>query len=299
MKNDNQMRISGLLLIIALFGCGKEETPQTEAIKYEGSQKVTVTGYSDNLMEPFLSRDGAILIFNNSNDASVDTNLHWATRSNDTSFEYMGEVAGVNTASLEGVPSMDMNGVLYFVSTREYDQTLATIYQASFISGTATNVTQVAGISKNQVGWLNFDVEVNASGEFLYSVDGRFDQTGGPHESDIFITQKMTGEFQRLSNSNEILKNINTDALEYAACISENNLELYFTRVEVPLSSSSMPRILFSTRNNVNEPFGQPATIQSISGFVEAATITPDGNLYYHKRDETGKFSLYMTKRVK
>ena len=293
-----QTVLSILLFNLILSGCKKEEAVPENKIVFEGAQKVSVKGYTDDLMEPFLSTDGSILIFNNSNDPSVNTNLHWATRIDDLTFEYKGEVIGVNTASLEGVATMDKNGILYFVSTRDYNQTLATVYKSNFLNGTATNVSQVEGISKNQAGWVNFDVEINSSGEFLYFVDGRFDQSGGPYEADIVIAQKTNDKFQRLPNSDEILENINTDALEYAACISANNLELYFTRLDVPISATSMPQIFVSSRNNTNEPFGLPVKIQSISGFVEAATISPDGNtLYYHKRDNN-KFALYLTRRV-
>jgi hypothetical protein len=62
-------------------------------------------------MEPSISRDGQYLFFNNSNDPSVNTNLHWAERIDDLTFQYRGEIAGVNTTSLEGVASMDRNNV--------------------------------------------------------------------------------------------------------------------------------------------------------------------------------------------
>ncbi len=269
-------------------------------VVFEGSQRVTVTGYTDHLMEPFLSRDGSVLLFNNSNDPSVNTNLHWAVRVNDSVFQYKGEISGVNTASLEGVPTLDQNGILYFVSTREYDQTLASIYQTIFTEGSATQPSQVGGISKNIAGWLNFDVEVSASGENLYFVDGRFDQNGGPYESDIVVARKESKGFVRLSNSPDLLRNINTTDLEYAACISANNLELYFTRVTAPITAASTPQIFGSRRNSANEPFGVASKIQSITGFAEAASISPDGHiLYYHKRDEQGKFGLYFTRRVR
>jgi hypothetical protein len=294
------MRVILLSGIILLTACEKKEATPSPIIPFEGVQKVTVIGYSDHLMEPFVSRDGNLLMFNNSNDASVNTNLHWATRVNDSTFEYKGEINGVNTTSLEGVPTMDMNGNLYFVSTRDYDQTLATLYQGNFSSGYVTNLMQVPNISRYQGGWVNFDVEVDSSGRTLYFVDGRFDRSGGPYESDIVIAHKVDGEFQRLSDSDDILENVNTEALEYAACISQDNLELYFTRVATPLSASSKPEILAATRLNTDEPFRAPVKIQSITGFVEAATISPGGEiLYYHKKDSDGKFSLYLTRRLK
>ncbi len=302
MKNRKRISLSILLgaLMAILPGCSKQEIPVTEPIVFEGAYKVNVTGYADHLMEPFISRDGNTLMFNNSNDATANTNLHWATKIDEVTFQYKGEVTGVNTASLDGVPTMDENGILYFVSTRDYTATLSTIYESNFLNGVASHVALTKGVSKNQAGWVNFDVEVTANGELLYFVDGRFDQAGGPYESDIVIAQKTNTAFQRLSNSNEILEHVNSDELEYAACISANNLELYFTRVALPLSSTSTPQIYVSGRNNANEPFGLPNKIESITGFVEAATISPDGNnLYYHKKEAGGMFGLYLTKRVR
>jgi len=44
-------------------------------------------------MEPFITRDGRYLLFNNSNDPLVDTNLHYAERIDDLTFAYRGEIA--------------------------------------------------------------------------------------------------------------------------------------------------------------------------------------------------------------
>jgi hypothetical protein len=93
------------------------------------------------------------------------------------------------------------------------------------------------------------------------------------------------------------MKNINTGALEYAACISANQLELYFTRVTVPFTPTSSTGIFVSTRQNINEAFSPPLKIQNITGFAEAATIAPDQKtLYYHKQ-ENNLYVLYMIRK--
>ncbi|MBC8110217.1 MAG: hypothetical protein H7Y04_04070, partial [Verrucomicrobia bacterium] len=192
----------------------------------------------------------------------------------------------------------DAAGNLYFVSNRNYQTTLATLYQCNFEAGVATNVRLIEGIGKLQAGWVNFDVEVSADGQFLYFVDAQFDQTGNPVTADLVIAQKNNTGFQRLSNSDEILKNINTDdALEYAACISLDGLELYFTRIKMPLSGVPSSEILVTTRKNTNEAFGNPSKIQSITGFAEAPTIARDQKtLYFHKKDGD-TFALYKVKK--
>ena len=248
-------------------------------------------------MEPFLSRDGNTLLFNNLNSPPENTNMHWAIKVNDSTFQYSGEVAGVNTVDLEGVPTVDSAGNLYFVSNRNYTNTLSTIYQGNFSNGTATNIHLVNGISKLQAGIVNFDVEVSADGNSLYFVDAQFNKTGNPESADLVLAKKNGSGFQRVDSSSELVENINTDALEYAACISADQLELYFTRVVVPFTPISSPEILVSTRESSSAVFKKPSKIKNITGFAEAPTISPDQTtLYYHKK-ENDKFVLYMIKK--
>ena len=293
------MQRLSIFLLFFLSACNRDNKTGNinPVIEFGQPVKVEMIGYSGNIMEPFLSRDGTTLLFNNLNAAPENTNLHWATKINDTTFQYKGEIAGVNTIDLEGVPTLDNAGNLYFVSLRNYATTLSTLYQCNFLNGTATNVQLINGVSKLQPGWINFDVEVSADGQSIYFVDSQFDQTGNPATADLVIARKSNSGFQRLSNSNEIMKNINSSALEYAACISVDQLELYFTRLKVPFTDTSTPEIFVSKRQNVNEPFSTPSKIQSITGFVEAATIAPDQKtLYYHKK-ENNKYELYLVKK--
>ena len=209
------------ILILFATACDqKSGTNENLSTEYSNPVKVQINGYSGNVMEPFISRDGSILLFNNLNAAPENTNLHWATRINDSVFQYNGEIAGVNTADLEGVPTLDNSGNLFFVSTRNYATALSTLYQAEFSNGTATNVQLVPGVWKLQAGWVNFDIEVSADGNTLYFVDGLFGQGGSPTSADLVIAEKTASRFTRKLNSNDVLKNINTGALEYAACIS-------------------------------------------------------------------------------
>jgi len=292
------MRIAAVIMLFLLeVDCNRKSGAQQSAIEFTVPVKVIVTGYNGNMMEPFISRDGNTLLFNNLNAAPENTNLHWATRVNDSTFEYKGEVTGVNTTDLEGVPSLDQAGELYFVSTRNYVTTLSTLYQSEFANGIATNVRLVEGLSKMQAGWLNFDVEVSADGSTLYFVDGLFNQSGTPTTADLAIAKKNGSGFQRISNSNSLLQNVNTNALEYAACISVDELELYFTRVETPITSSSSPAIFLARRQRVDEPFGVPFRIESIRGFAEAATIAPDQKTIYFHMKENDKFGLYMIRK--
>jgi hypothetical protein len=287
-----------LLYALLLYGCKASQRPQPPLTHAFGPPaKVQVLGYSGHLMEPFISRDGQLLLFNNLNAAPENTNLHWAIRVNDSVFRYQGEVTDASGPELDGVPSMDENGDLYFVSTRSYGTTLATIYRGRFQNGTVSNVQIMEGLSKKQPGWLNFDVEVSADGNTLYFVDGQFGNEPVPLSADLAMAQKTGNGFQRLSNSGTLLQHINTSDLEYAACISPNQLELYFTRATLPITACSQPVILYANRSNLDEPFGPPVQIGSIKGFSEAPTLAPDQRtLYYHGKDN-GRHVLYCVRQ--
>lgn len=288
----------GLLTAGMTFLCCQKKDPVVAPPVFAGKELVVVSGYSADIMEPFISHDGSLLLFNNSNDPAVNTNLHWATRTDDTHFVYQGEISGINTTSLDAVASLDRNGVLYFVSTRTYFTDLNSLYRGNFSQGAVDQITAVTGPSKNQPGWLNFDAAINAAGDQLYLVDGRFDANGGPYEADIAIAEKTGAGFQRLGNSTDLLSQVNTSALEYAPCISENGLELYFTRTDAPLVPTSITQIYVAVRNNTSESFGVPVKLNALTGFVEAPTLTADGTrLYFHQRESTGKFALYLTRR--
>lgn len=260
-------------------------TPVTSAAAdFTHPQAVIIEGYDDHAMEPFLSRDGRILLFNNSNDPPARTDLHWAERKTPTLFRYRGRVEGANSNMLDGVPTMDKEGLLYFVSVRSYEQSLSTIYRGRFANGRVSHVELVPGISRLQRGDLNFDIEVSADGTRLYGVDGVFRGGSVPEEADIFVAERSGNCFKRLPGSAAMMANVNTSALEYAAAISEDELELFFTRMSGALFWRKL-KILRATRPNRNVPFGRPRVIKSIKCFVEAPTLGDNGRaLYYHEK---------------
>lgn len=64
---------------------------------FHDPQPVTVWGYDDQIMEPFLTRDGKFLLFNNSNDPREKTDLHLAEKMSERSFRYVGKLSGANS----------------------------------------------------------------------------------------------------------------------------------------------------------------------------------------------------------
>lgn len=283
------------LIFCMLVGCGgtsKSSVPVPPSEPFTNPQRVKILGYNDHAMEPFLSRDGNYLFFNNSNDSAVNTNLHWATRIDDLTFQYQGEMAGLNTLALEAVASMDRDNMFYFISNRSYAQTGSTIYLGTFANGTVSNVAIVPGISATGLGIVDFDAEIGADGNTHYFAEGLYDSTGVLQTADILIAEKNATSFVRSANSTAIMRQINSSALEYAPATSASGLEIFFTRLE-----GNSPAIYGATRANVAEPFGTPTKIQAIAGFVEAPTISPDNKSLYYHRLENGRFVIYRVSR--
>ncbi|TXH64848.1 MAG: hypothetical protein E6Q88_14890 [Lysobacteraceae bacterium] len=265
---------------------------------YGDPQLVTIEGYAGDAMEPFLARDGRYLFFNNSNHPSVDTNLHYAERIDDLRFRYQGEVRGANTPALDAVATMDRQGNFYFVSLREHEKTRDSIFRGKFRDGALSNVEAVPGISRKKALSINFDHDISPDGERMYVVDGRFDLLWvlGPKAADIVIADRRGDEFVPAADSATILRNVNTDVLEYAPSISADGLTLLFTRMRRGLGAK--PAIFVAQRNDPTRPFGPAHRLVELEGFVEATTFSVDErSIYYHKKDGE-RFVLYRaTKR--
>ncbi len=253
-------------------------------------QPVAILGYAADAMEPFITNDGRFLLFNNSNLSPTDTNLQFAERIDDVTFDYRGEMSGPNSTAIDAVPSMDAAGTLYFVSTRSYATTLSTIYRGQFADGVVSAIELVGGVSPQQPGMVNFDVEISTDGATMFTVDGDF-SGGSLAAADFVIAAREGAGFRRLPESDALLANVNTDALEYAAALSANTLELFFTRFD-PAAVGTVPAIYRAVRAGLDQPFGPPQPIAAMDGFVEAPTLSSDGrSLYYHKLD-AGQFVI-------
>ena len=264
---------------------------------FTNPERVTINNYNQDAMEPFISLDGHYLFFNNSNNPppGTSTKLYYATRIDDVTFDFVGEIAGVNAAGLNAVASMDGNNKFYFISTRSYMQTFSTIYWADFTAGSVANVELVPGVSKRKAGFVNFDAGISPDGNTLYFVDGFFGTANFPQKASLTIARRKGNHFVRLSNSSELMRKINTGGLNYAPCPTASGLEFFWTRVD-PANVSGIG-IYTATRANISKPYGTPIKIEAATGFVEAPTISADGkSLYYHK-NENGTFVIYRLTR--
>jgi Tol biopolymer transport system component len=297
MSNNLPVVLAAALL---LFGCSTSSTedladPPATYDAFSAPVRVQINGYDGDAMEPFLSRDGRFLFFNNRNDPSINTDLYVAERIDSLTFDFLGSVDGANTPALEGVPTLDTGGTLYFVSTRTYDETYSTLYRGRFSEGSVSGVELVPGVSRQEPGIVNFDVEVSPDGSTLYFVDARFGDDG-PEAADLVIARRTADGFERASNTDALLRHINTDALEYAASISSDGREMFFTRAR-SITSGESPAIYRTSRDETGVPFDPAQRVSAMDGFVEGPTFSPDDRaVFYHKR-ENDRFVLYRVSR--
>ena len=256
---------------------------------------VTIIGLSFDAMEPFISADGTILFFNNLNDG-VDTKLFYATRVNDTTFNFIGEVVGANQIAnpqLDAVADMDENNQFYWTSTRNYPAELDNLFYGTYANGIISDSGRVRGnFNLNTPGWLVMDHGISKDGQYLYYNNARFDDVNcqGICETSIGVAGKINDStFNTISNSTWILQNINNpNYIYYAPCISSDNLEFYYTRyLAGTITLATTFEICVAIRNSPSDSFSAPQVLFSdlITNLIEAPTLTQNKiNMYYHKK---------------
>lgn len=286
------------LFVFLITSCSTSTDDFEETYSYPsfGSEIiVTINGLSFDAMEPFISSDGNYLFFNNKNDG-INTKLFYATKVDDSTFTFVGEISGTNQTTqphLDAVADMDASGNFYWTSTRNYPSELDNLFYGTFNSGVVSNIDRLQGdFNLNTPGWLIMDHGISLDGQFLYYNNAKFDDANcqGPCETTIGIAQKVNSTtFNKLDNSDSILQNINDqNYIYYAPCISSDNLELYYTRyLKGTITANTIFEICVAVRNTAISQFSIPRVLfsESIESLIEAPTITTDMKiLYYHKK---------------
>ncbi len=298
------------LISLIIISCSSNDSNITESITYPsfGSKiEVTINDLSFDAMEPFISPNGNYLFFNNLNDG-INTKLFYATKINDSTFNYVGELTGTNQTTpphLDAVADMDSNGNFYWTSTRNYPTELNNLFHGTFNVGNVSDIERVQGdFNMNTPGWLVMDHGISLDGQFLYFNNARFDDVNcqGPCETTLGVAQKNNAStFSTLPNSASILQNINdANYIYYAPCISSDNLELYFTRyLKGQITSATVFEICVAVRNNSLSEFSIPKVLFSevISNLIEAPTLTIDKNIIYYHRKTSGSHKIMMRYR--
>jgi len=291
------------LPVLLFTSCDKEKSKShTEIPDFVNEQQVLIQGYQGDAMEPFISKDDKYLFFN-SLDGENNKDIYYASKINDTSFLFLGEVKGVNTSFVDANPTMDNLNNFYFISTRDLDSGNGTVFCGKFDNGIITNLHKIEG-SVNIVlpGWINMGVEISADGELMLISNAHF-STGAviPDAGNIHMTENEGGIFNLTADDNALFMNINNDkSIQYAGELSANGHELLYS--QVTLSVPPIFELLYAVRED-NGIFGTPVAItepfkNNPYSFVEAPTLSSDGKrLYYHKKNENGIFCIYMLTR--
>ncbi|MCK0114420.1 hypothetical protein [Gelidibacter sp. F63206] len=287
------------LILLFTFSCtsnGNENiNSQTVYPEFGPEIEVIINGLSVDAMEPFISPDGNYLFFNNLNDG-INTKLYYATKVNDSTFNFVRELTGANqseTPHLDAVADMDVNGNFYWTSTRNYPTELNNLFHGTFSFGNINDIGRVQGdFNMNTPGWLVMDHGISLDGQYLYFNNARFDDVNclGPCETTLGIAKKINAfTFSTLPNSTTILQNINDqNYIYYAPCISSDYLEFYYTRyLKGEITSNTIFEICIAVRSNPMTSFSVPKVLfsETISNLIEAPTLTVDKNIiYYHKK---------------
>ena len=265
---------------------------------------VTITGLTFDAMEPNLSPDGNTLFFNSLNSGG-NTNLYYATKINDSTFQYEGLLNGCYDSSpdhLDGVASIDTDNNFYWVSMRGYPVTIENLHRGLYSSGSVTDTTRVYGDFNIPIlGWIIMDAFISQQGDQLIYCNAYFDfinnscGVGIPCEARLGVALKINDTtFNKLPNTDALFDSINNNNyLVYAPQLTQDGLELYFTRLQ---KSTYNTEICVAVRSNTSEPFSEPVLLYSNYGFVpEAPTLTSDKQImYYHQKNLSGIFEIYM-----
>ncbi len=306
----NKNSILAFIFVIAI-SCSKNNNEVKKTVIYPsfGSEiDVDIVGLTFDAMEPFISPDGNYLFFNNINDG-INTKLYYATKINDSTFNFVGELIGTNQITaphLDAVADMDSESNFYWTSTRNYPTELNNLFRGTFTSGTVMNIERVRGdFNMNIPGWLVMDHGISLDGAFLYFNNARFDSQNcqGPCETNIGVAQKVNATtFNTLPNSTSILQNINdANFIYYAPCISSDNLELYYTRyLKGTITPNTIFEICVAVRNNPQDNFSIPKVLfsESIANLIEAPTLTVEKEIIYYHKKTANSHKIVMRNRL-
>ncbi|HOZ86246.1 MAG TPA: T9SS type A sorting domain-containing protein [Bacteroidia bacterium] len=293
------MKSAALIIFLSLF------VPRTFSQSYPvfGPEiKVKIIGLSFDAMEPFISLDGNTLFFNSLNSGG-NTNLYYATRVNDSTFNYVGLVSGTYDPSanhLDGVPSLDSASNFFWVSLRNFPN----LHRGKYLAANVSGITRTFGdFNILSPGWIIMDAAISYQGNLLYYCNAYFGPTyteciGVPCKARMGVAQKVNDStFNKLSNSEALFYNINdSNYVVYAPQVTKDGLELYYTRL---LKNTTNTEICVSVRNNVNDTFSLPLVIHSNPGLLpEAASISSDKQkIYYHQKNSNGIFNICLRYR--
>jgi hypothetical protein len=261
---------------------------------FAAPQPVRIDGWSEDAMEPFISRDGRFLFFNSSNAPGRQTDIYWARRIDDLDFAFQGPVPGANSPALDGVPSVARDGTMSLISPRDYDRLHATVWIGRWTGRSVQALSPQPALAPARAGGFNMDAEISADGRRLYFTANDWAPDGPPRTSVFRLARRTTAGWRIDPDADSWFAGINGQGLAYAAGVSADDLQFFYTRLA---PGRTAPQIMVATRAAPNRPFSDPANIEALKGFVEAPSVAPDGALYLHQK-RGDRFIIVRSARI-
>lgn len=278
--------------------------------EWESEEEVRIDGYVENAMEPKLSHDQVVLFWNDKPAEDSNMDLHYAVRQPNGHYEYVGPLSGAaSPGALDGVPSLDEAGNFYFISTRTFSTNSQTIFagqvQVEGLGKLSLGDVRAAddAIPKNGPGVLAMDVDVSSDGALAFASRATFSGKPFPDQSALALYRVSSRALAAHEASEALLRNVNSqECLVYAASLSRDLLELYYTVAPVGTLREDQFRIAVSKRASPDLPFQRGEIITAVAGkMTEGPSITHnDGGKYllFHKKDPaSGKFRVFRVRR--
>lgn len=277
--------------------------------EWGNEEEVEIDGYSGNAMEVKASADEVVLFWNDKPSVG-DTamNIHYAVRQSSGRYLYIGTLPGaIDSNFLDGVPAIDNVGNFYFVSTRSYSSNFQTIYGGA-VNVLAANSLSISNVSlvdshvtEGRSPYLDMDIDVSWDGTIMISSRAQFSGNPFPDSSKLVLFNLTSRVASHMANSDQVLENVNSSLCRvYAASMSADKKELYYTLIPKTTATMSDFRIVVAKRNSTSDAFSKGAVIKGISiNQTEGPAISYDGkSLYFHKYDGvSGRFKLYKVSR--
>ncbi len=306
MKKNIVKILAWILTIVPLLliNCRNDMTtnPARDASGFYNEQKVTITGFTGELQNPFISKDDKYLFFD-SWSKNEYLEIYFAEIIDDITFNFIGEVKGVNSQFNDFCPTMDSNNNFFFVSNRDQDSTYnSMLFSGTFDNGTVSNLHKISGTINNpNMNDLNYDVNISSDGNILLTTNIMLSDSGREFNADINYAMKIGSDFNIPDNGNDIFFNINTtDANECYAELSSDGLELFYSQYSIPFTSNA--KLLYATRKSINDPFSEPILItepvnNDTTSHVWAPSLSADGKRLYYYKIHYREHSVYMISR--
>jgi Tol biopolymer transport system component len=199
---------------------------------------------------------------------------------------------------------------LYFTDSRA--ENLVSVVDLSPAGRALSRIAIVRGLPNRDVRLLKqelhgvMDVEVSWDGNTLLVSRAVWDMAGIRvsliASGDIELYRKGAAGFVSDPSSADVFANVNSEDVEYAAALSQNRLELFFTRI--PKKALKQERVTSYLGCAVRETAtGIFSNVRILAGegkdeFVEGPSLSSDGReLYFHRRSGKRMQLMLMSRR--